>query len=146
MSFLLDTNVISALAPTAGEKPAVLIDWLERHSDRLYLSVVTWAELNAGVAKARRIGATRKAEALAQWLLAIDSLYGEKILPFDRAASKIAGALLDEAQVKGLAPGFADLAICAIAKSRGMVLLTRTLRHFAPFCAAVCDPFENLPE
>ena len=146
MSFLLDTNVISALAPTAGEKPAALIDWLEAHSDALYLSSITWAELSAGVAKAERIGATRKAQALTQWLLAIESLYDDKILPFDRAAAKIAGELLDCARAKGLAPGFADLAICAIARSRGMVLLTRNFRHFAPFCASVCDPFENPPD
>ena len=33
LKYLIDTNVISALAPTKAERPAALTDWLDRRSD-----------------------------------------------------------------------------------------------------------------
>jgi toxin FitB len=146
LTFLVDTNVISALAPTNAERPAALIDWLDRRSDDLFLSVVTAAEVRAGIAKAVRLGARRKAENLASWWDAVEHLYGERILPFDLHAATIAGALSDRATAKGRAPGFADIAIAATAEARALVLLTRNTRHFERLCNRVVNPFEALPE
>lgn len=146
MRFLVDTNVISALAPTKAERPAELIDWLDRRSDDLLVSVVTAAEIRAGVAKAAREGAKRKAEALASWWDAVEHLYGGRILPLDLKAATIAGALSDLAIAKGRAPGFADIAIAATAKANELALLTRNVRDFEAICERVINPFEALPE
>jgi toxin FitB len=54
LTYLVDTNVISALAPTKAERPTALIDWLDHRSDDLFLSVVTAAEIRSGIAKAAR--------------------------------------------------------------------------------------------
>ena len=56
--------------------------------------------------------------------------YADRVLPFDLTAARIAGALSDAASAKGRHPGFADVAIAAIAKSRELVMLTLNLRHF----------------
>ena len=38
-------------------------------------------------------------------------LYGERVLPFDVAAARLAGKLTDKAHAAGHSPGFADIAI-----------------------------------
>ena len=45
-----------------------LVDWMDRNSARLFLSVITVAEVEDGIAKSRRLGMHRKAERLAEWL------------------------------------------------------------------------------
>jgi predicted nucleic acid-binding protein len=146
LSFLIDTNVISALAPSRAKRPKALLDWLERNSERLFLSAVTAAEIRAGIAKANREGAHRKAESLAAWWGAVEHLYGQRILAFDLTAATFAGAMADKARALGQAPGFADIAIAATAASQGHKLLTRNLRHFVVLYEQVLDPFDKLPD
>ena len=105
MSYLVDTNVISAVAPTRSERPRALVDWLDRASAELYLSVVTSVEIRDGIAKAEREGAARKAKALREWWNAVEHLYAERICAFDLTAATIAGAMMDRARAAGQAPG-----------------------------------------
>jgi len=118
---------------------------MDAHSAALFLSAVTIAEIADGIAKARREGATRKASGLSAWLRALIHLYGERVLPFDTPAAEIAGALNDLARGHGHSPGFADVAIAATARRRGLTILTRNARDFAPMGVTVVDPFEALP-
>jgi predicted nucleic acid-binding protein len=142
--YLVDTNVISAAAPTRPVPPA-LVEWMDVHSTSLFLSVVTVAEIEDGIAKSRREGATRKSSDLASWLETILHLYGDRILAFDAPAARIAGAVSDRARGQGHAPGFADLIIAATAQRHGLILLSRNLKHFEPFGIPVLDPFVALP-
>ena len=50
--FLLDTNVISMLAPARTKEPNEFLDWLERTgaAGKIFLSVVTIHEIEKGVA------------------------------------------------------------------------------------------------
>jgi len=144
--YLVDTDVISAGAPSRGTVFAPLMQWMEDNSDRLFLSAVTIAEITDGVCKARRQGARRRAEQLHGWLETLLHLYDERVLPFDVRAARIAGQLSDRARSKGLTPGFADLAIAATAVAHRLSVLTRNLRHFAPLEVVAHDPFESLPE
>ena len=50
--YLVDTNVISAGAPSKGQRWAELAEWMDANSDRLFLSTVSVAEIEAGIAKA----------------------------------------------------------------------------------------------
>ena len=59
-------------------------------------------------------------------------LYGERVLPFDVAAARLAGKLTDNAHAAGHSPGFADIAIATTVESRSLTVLTHNLRHFAP--------------
>ena len=67
--YLIDTNVISALAPTRNidAHTEKLREAFARNSDDLYLSVVTAAEIHDGIAKLFRAGATRKASTIREW-------------------------------------------------------------------------------
>lgn len=46
---------------------------------------------------------------------------------------------------KGHSPGFADIAIAAIARTHGLTILTRNLKHFAVFDIPAHNPFRSLP-
>ena len=119
---------------------------MDQNSDRLFLSTVTVAEIEDGIAKARRQGARQKAEQLREWLETVLHLYQERVLAFDVAAARIASRLSDQARAKGLAPGFPDLAIAATAVAHELSVLTRNIRHFAPLEVSAHDPFKSLPE
>ena len=119
---------------------------MDENSDRLFVSSITIAEIEDGIAKVRREGAQRKAALLEEWLETILYLYNEKVLPFDVPAARIAGRLSDQARAKGLSPGFADLAIAATAAAHRMTVLTGNVRHFAPLGVAVQNPFIILPD
>jgi predicted nucleic acid-binding protein len=143
--YLVDTNVLSVSAPTKTVAMPELAAWMDRNSAGLYLSVITVAEVEDGIAKSQRQGASRKAERLAEWLETLLHLYSERVLPLDIATAKLLGILSDRARGLGQAPGLADLAIAATALSRGYTVLTRNLRHFRMLDVASLDPFEILP-
>jgi toxin FitB len=143
--YLVDTNVISATAPTAAVKRSELVGWMDSRSADLFISAVTIAEIADGIAKARREDAKRKAAGLSAWLRTLLHLYGERVLPFDSATAEIAGALSDLARSHGYAPGFADIAIAATAQRHNLTLLSRNERHFLPMSIAVIDPFQGVP-
>jgi toxin FitB len=139
--YLVDTNVISTGAPGRADRSPGVVRWMEDHTELLYLSVITIAEIEAGVAKASREGASNKASRLSGWLEGILHLHADRVLPIDISVARIAGRLTDVARSQGLAPGFADIAIAATATARRLTILTRNLRHFTPLHVAVRDPF-----
>ncbi len=144
LRYLADTNVISAIAPL---QPSSLLSlWLEAHSDRLFLSAVTVAEIEEGIEKLRRVGSIKRAAALGDWLETLLHLYDTRILPFDVPVARLTGKLSDHARSQGQAPGFADIAIAATAQYHRLTVLTRNLRHFEPLGVNVIDPFTHLPE
>lgn len=118
---------------------------MDAHSGELFLSAVTVAEICGGIAKLNRQGSVARAGNIADWLELVLHLYGDRVLAFDAPAARLAGRLTDKARGAGHSPGFADIAIAATAGSRGMTVLTRNLRHFAPFEVSAIDPFETLP-
>ncbi|MBR1195906.1 type II toxin-antitoxin system VapC family toxin [Bradyrhizobium sp. AUGA SZCCT0240] len=142
--YLVDTNVISAASPSRPV-PLTLVEWMDAHSAALFISVVTVAEIEDGIAKLRREKAIRKSADLAAWLETVLHLYDDRILTFDAATARIAGALSDRARGLGHAPGLADVIIAATAQRRGLTILSRNLRHLEPLGVAVIDPFVKLP-
>ncbi len=143
--YVVDTNVISALVSTQGGPHASVVEWLERNSRFLYLSVITVAEIEDGIAKAERTNARHKASRLRDWLDALLHLYSGRVLSFDIDTARLTGRLSDLARGCGHQPGFADLAIAATALGRGYVVLTRNLRHFTPLDVSARDLFSGPP-
>lgn len=141
--FIVDTNVISALAPSKQGKSAPIVEWLDKASPQLFMSVISAAEIKSGIAKAEREGATTKAQRLNDWWDSIEYLYAKKILAFDLQCAHAAGQILDRARAHD--PGFEDIAIAATASVHGLTVLTRNIRHFRPLGVQAIDPFETLP-
>ena len=146
--YLVDTNIISVASPLRADDPhaQAVRTWLASVSDQLFLSSIIVAEIEAGIAKAQRTGATRKATSLADWLNLTLHLYGQRILPFDTETARLTGRLFDEAVGRGGDPGFEDAAIAATAVRFNYTVLTRNLRHFRLMDVVSLDPFAELPK
>jgi predicted nucleic acid-binding protein len=144
--YLLDTSVVSVLAPgREAFVPTPFGQWLQAHHQALFLPSVAIAEMAQGIGKLRRAGGAERADRLDRWLDGLLAAYGDRILPLDAQAARLAGQMSDEAQAQGRHPGFADVAIAAIAQHAGLLLLTRNLKHFQPLGVACADPLVTLP-
>lgn len=142
--YLLDTNIVSADAPA---KRAIGTDtfaaWIRRNGERLFISTITIAEIEAGIARAVRIGATTRSRQLQHWLAAVEHFYAGHVLAFGIEEARQAGAILDRARAHD--PGFEDIAIAATAAVRGLTVLTANERHFAPLGVPLANPLKRLP-
>jgi len=143
--YLLDTSVLSLLAPGRPAPAETFAIWLRGQADRLHISTVTIAEIEQGICKLRRAGGMERAERLSHWLDAVIGLHGQRILPLDARVARLAGALSDQAIANGRHPGFADVAIAATARTHDLMLLTCNGRHFEPLGIAYHDPLDGLP-
>ena len=141
--YLVDTNVISAFAPTKAIRNEALADWFDQASRGLWISVVTSAEIRGGIIKARRQGASRKAELLEEWWHGLEHFYAGRFLAFDLTAAIAAGRMVDAG--RALAVSFEDVAIAATAEVHSLTVLTDNERHFAPLGIAMHNPLKSLP-
>jgi predicted nucleic acid-binding protein len=137
--FLLDTSIISELAP--GRLVADgLPEWLRANRSSIFMPVVAVIEIEKGISRLTRAGGSRRAEQLSQWLDRILETFTERVLSLDVITARRAGAMSDEARAKGRDPGLADVMIAAIADIHGLTVATRNLRHFAPLGVPHIDP------
>lgn len=141
--YLVDTNILSASAPGKDKVYQALAEWMDAHSADLRLSVVTLTEIEDGIAKARRLGATRKAKHLAEWLESVVHLYDDQIIPIDTEIARETGRQLDKARGQGREPGLADMLIAATAQVYSLTVLTRNVRDFEGCGVKVVDPFTD---
>ena len=134
------------LAPDRPSLDQGLSDWLRAHTDELYLTAVSVAEIEQGIGKLNRAGGASRAERLTAWLDALLNRFADRVLAFDGPVGRVAGRLSDRALAAGRHPGFADVAIAATAEAHGLTLLTRNVRHFEPLGIVFADPFVALPQ
>jgi predicted nucleic acid-binding protein len=135
---LLDTNVVSEPLRPAGD-PAVLA-WLDAQAiETLYLSAISLAELRFGIAT---LPAGKRKETLhARVEQSIVSLFGERILPFDTAASRAYATLRARAGAAGKAIGTVDGFIAAIAATKGFAVASRDTGPFEAAGLNVINPW-----
>jgi predicted nucleic acid-binding protein len=143
--YLLDTNVISLVAPGTETKKltpgrAGFQRWIRAHGENLFLSVITLAEVQAGISRLERKKASRCAADLAHWLDAIVELYQSRILPLTVPVALEAGRLLDRAIGSGVEAGFEDAAIAATASIHDLTVVTENTRHFQAFGVPIMPP------
>lgn len=139
--YLLDTSVLSTIAPGKPALSPGQVEWFRRENERLFVPTVAIAEIFDGIAKLRRSGATARADGLASWMDALAASYGERVLVLDAEAAKRTGELSDAVRALGRHPGFPDVAIAAIADANGLTIATRNLRHFEAIGIDCIDPF-----
>ena len=142
--YLLDTNIVSATSPIARSVvgTSLFSNWLRRDSERLFLSAVTIAEIETGIARADRIGATTKVERLRRWLASVEHLYADRILAFGIEEARHAGVIVDRARAHD--PGFEDVAIAATAAARGFHRADSQRAAFRAVGSAVLESIESV--
>jgi toxin FitB len=143
--YLLDTCVISELAPGRSQAHRDLADWLRRNGQDCYISTVTLTELAYGVAWLRHRGATAKAALLDAWQQEMLRFHAGRIIPIDIDIAIRAGALLSIARAAGFDPDTEDAWIAATAELRGMQVLTFNEADFRPMRATFRNPLADLP-
>ncbi len=137
MSFLLDTNAVSEWVkprPNPG-----LIAWMEAaDEDRIFISVVSLAELRYGV---ERMAAGRRRSRLEQWLR--DELplrFESRILPVDTEVAEAWGKIVSRSEAAGRPIGAMDAFLAATAETHQMTLVTRNVSDFR-LLKAVLNPW-----
>ena len=127
---MLDTSVLSVLAPERPSLAAEQGEWLRARGDRLFVSAVTVMEIEQGVAKLRRMGAATRADRISEWLGDVIAAYGDRILPLNPDIARFAGRLSDQAFAGGRHPGIADILIAATGMAHDLTVLTENGKHF----------------
>jgi predicted nucleic acid-binding protein len=145
--FLLDTNVASASAPGKPALDRAVAKWFrESLSSRpLFISVITLAEIELGIALLEKNGPTRRTTDLRQWLADFEHEYAGKLLDVSARIAREIGQMDASARLRGHAPELADLVIAATAHIHNLTILTRNSRHFEPLGVSHFDPFSALP-
>lgn len=139
--YLLDTSVLSALAPGRPEPSQRARDLFQEAGSRLFVPSMAIAEIARGIAKLRRNGAQARADALAAWLDELERAYADHVLPFDGPVARLAGAMDDAATARGRHPGLADVIIAATAAVHGLTVLSANGKHFEMLDVPAVDPF-----
>jgi predicted nucleic acid-binding protein len=109
-------------------------------SEDLFLSVLSIGEIAKGIAQLRD---ARSRAPLEAWLAALESNFGDRILPIDAATSRIWGELTASAQKAGRILPAADGLIAATAHRHGLHVMTRNTAHFEPAGVLVINPWES---
>lgn len=141
--YLLDTNVVSMLDPRRHARAPALIAWLERNGASLFLSVLTIAEMDAGILTLRREGKIARAEELSGLVRTILADFDDRVLAVDADTARHVARLGEHSHRQPI--GLADLIIAATAMRHGLVLLTRNMSELGRLGIAARDPFVELP-
>ena len=137
---VLDTNVVSELT-RASPAPRVLA-WLDRQDiHSLFVTVVTEAEIRTSIALLltgwRRDGLAAAADRT------FDELFSSRVLPFDAAAARAYAEIVASRRDACCPISQADCQIAAIARSRGMAVVTRDAEGFSGCGIDVIDPWSG---
>jgi toxin FitB len=142
VSFLLDTNVVSEWTkprPNAG-----VVAWLaEVDEDRVFLSVITLAELRHGI---QRLADSNRRRRLEGWLH--DDLmlrFESRLLPIDPPIADRWGEVVAQREAAGRPIGVMDAFIAATATVHQHTLVTRNEPDFRSTVKEIVNPWERPP-
>ncbi len=125
--WLIDTNIVSEWVKPRPD-PSV-VRWLdEADEDRVFLSVVSLAEIRFGI---ERLAQGRRRTQLDEWLrLDLRARFEGRILAVDEEVADACGCLLARARKAGRGLSAMDALIAATCLARDLVLSTRNLADF----------------
>ena len=140
MSFLLDTNVVSEWVrprPDAG-----VVAWLaEADEDRVFISIVTLAELRYGI---DRMATSQRRRRLDAWLRnELPLRFEGRVLPVDAAIADAWGRLTSLREASGRPLAAMDAFIAATVDVHGLTLVTRNVSDFDRTVRAIVNPWTS---
>ena len=140
MSYLLDTNVVSEWVRPSPD-PGV-VAWLDEvDEDRVFLSVVTIAELRHGI---ERLPPGARRERLAAWLdEELPRRFEARILPIDEAVANAWGRIVARGEASGRPMHAMDAFLAALAETHDLTLVTRNAADFSLLRQPVENPWSG---
>jgi predicted nucleic acid-binding protein len=137
--FLLDTCVVSE--PMRARPSNKVIGWLDaRGIDNLFISVVTIAELEQGMAHLGDGVRARKVEA---WLTgSIVPQFESRVLDVDMRVARRWGRLVGASKRAGKPVAAVDAIIAATAVEHELTLVTRNVADFRGFDILIINPWQ----
>lgn len=140
MKYLLDTCVVSELVKSMPD--AQVLQWFsERKEEELYISAMTLAELQRGVA---RLPESNRRSELRLWLQKLEAGFEDRIIPFDQETASVWALMVVRAESVGKTMAAFDSIIAATALAQGCQLVTRNTRDFAHAGVALLDPWQKI--
>jgi toxin FitB len=136
MSYLIDTDLLSVLRRKGRSRK--LERFVEAHEAEIFVSVVTWAEIEHGIALTDE--AFQKD--LRPWAAAVREQFAGATLPLDEAVLARWKKLLAELKARNRTVACEDSLIAATALHFNHTILTSNTAHFAPTGASVLNPLE----
>lgn len=140
MNFLLDTNIVSEW--TKPRPDSGVVAWLaEADEDRVFISVVTLAELRHGIER-MPVGARR--DRLDIWLTEqMVARFEARVLPVDAGTADGWGRIMARGQAKGRPLGTMDGFIAATAEQHDLTLVTRNVSDFDALGIRMINPWSD---
>ncbi len=137
MNFLLDTNAVSELMKPQPNRG--LVAWMEAtDEDRIFLSVVSLAELRYGI---ERMADGKRRSRLEQWLRnELPLRFEGRLLPVDAVVADAWGRTVSRNEAEGHPISTIDAFLAATAEVHQMTLLTRDVSDFS-LLKAVVNPW-----
>ncbi|QVL48013.1 MAG: type II toxin-antitoxin system VapC family toxin [Thiocapsa sp.] len=132
--YLLDTNVVSELRKPRPH--GAVVAWINSVDDgSLHLATVTLGDIQAGIELTREQDAGKAAE-IESWLDLVTDSYN--VLPMDGPAFRCWAKLMHRTSDTL----YEDAMIAAIAKVKGLIVVTRNVSDFSSFGVGLLNPFE----
>jgi predicted nucleic acid-binding protein len=140
VNFLLDTNVVSEwIKPRPN--PGVIAWLAEADEDRVFLSVMTLAELRHGV---ERLPAGNRRKRLDEWLgNELPLRFEKRILSIDGVVADMWGQIVARREAAGRPISVADALIAATVETHDLTLVTRNTADFDLAVQTVVNPWKG---
>jgi toxin FitB len=132
---LVDTNVWSETLKSPCNARAA--QWLQKHSNQTWLSVIVIAEIRQGVELPK---AAKKRPQLEAWLNWLETNNQQRILNFDAECGHVFGALLAR---RNSETNLLDIQIAAQAIAYRIPVATRNVKDFAWTGVKLVNPWEG---
>ena len=140
MAYLLDTCAISEMV--AAKPNQKVLDWFRHQPEStLFLSVITWGEIQKGI---YQLPVGKRRLQLETWLL--DELFPTfqgRIFPIDEKLIATWAKMLAGFKPKGLVRPSFDSLIEATALQHNLILVTRNERNFLGSAVSVFNPWDG---
>jgi len=140
VNFLIDTNVVSEW--TKPRPDGAVAAWLAAvDEDRVFLSVVTIAELRHGI---ERLPAGARSARLGAWLTEVlVPRFDARVLPVDADTADAWGRMMARGRSVGRSVGAMDACIAATAERHDLTLATRNTADFRALGIRLLDPWSR---
>lgn len=135
--YLIDTNVVSELRRRGQADPGVIAWFNTTPEELMVISVVTVAELEAGVRRVERRDLAQ-GKHMRRWVEGVLAAFAGRIEPIDTGIARLCGGLHSPDPRPA-----SDAWIAATALARGWSVVTRNVRDFEPMGVEFVNPWTS---